>query len=283
MKKVISLLLSLILLLSLPVSVFAAEPGAPKVVDNADLLTAEEEAVLTNQAYDLVYAYGMDVVILTVPDMDGYSAQTYADDYYDRNGYSDDGLLLLVAMEEREWYISTCGQAIYAFTDYGLDCIGEEIVPYLSGGDYYGAFCRWLEVLPEYFEAYLNQAPIDNYKPGYYEPEYRDDVIYYGPQRSVNHVQRFFIALLIGIIAALVTVLIMRSRMNTARPQRDAGEYMRRGSYHITAQRDLFLYSRVSKTPRPKDNGGHGGGHGGGSSVHHSSGGRSHGGRGGGF
>ena len=41
----------------------------------------------------------------------GKTAEAYADDYYDYNGYgygeNDDGLLLLVSMGEREWAITT--------------------------------------------------------------------------------------------------------------------------------------------------------------------------------
>ena len=83
---------------------------------------------------------------------------------------------------------------------------------------------------------------------------------------------------IIGLIAAVITLLIMRSKMNTAKPQKNAANYLKAGSFHLRQRSDMFLYSRVSRRAKPKNNTS-----GSGSSVHRSSGGVSHGGRGGRF
>lgn len=274
MKKIFAWILSALLVLSLPVFVLAAETELPKVIDDAALLTSEEEASLAETVEVLTDTYGMDIVILTVPSLNGMSAQQYADDYYDDHGYADDGILLLLAMEEREWYFSTCGDAIFVFTDYGVDRMGETILPYLSSGDYYLAFAVWLETLPEYFDSFLREEPVDS--PEYYRPDNRDDVVYYDQDYKETSSVNFFVAPLVGVIAAAITILIMRGQMNTARRQGGAAEYMKQNSYRLTVQRDIFLYSQISKTPKPKNNSTSGGG----SSVHMGGGGRSHGGGG---
>ena len=78
----------------------------------------------------------------------------YADDYYDYNGYGagadNDGILLLLSMEDRDWWISTTGYGIDAFTDYGIDVIGDEIVPDLSNGDYYSAFTEFIDLTDDF-------------------------------------------------------------------------------------------------------------------------------------
>ena len=51
----------------------------------------------------------MDLVVVTANTLGGKSPMEYADDYYDYNGYTDDGALLLVSMEDRDWWISTKG------------------------------------------------------------------------------------------------------------------------------------------------------------------------------
>ena len=282
-RNVSTLLLCICLLLSLALPAAASESALPLVIDSADLLTLNQEVLLETSAASLGDTYGMDVVILTVDSLGGKSPQDYADDYYDENGYGDDGMLFLISMEERDWYISTCGSAIYAVTDYGIQQLGALAVPYLSGGDYYGAFAAYLDALPSYFDAYQRGTPVDGYADdsgGYYHGD-RETVVHYNnaPQRRVN----IMISLIIGVIAALVAVLIMRGTMNTKRPQRSAGAYIRPGSYHLLAHRDMFLYSNIRKVRRQENNGGGGGHHGGGSSVHHSSGGRSHSGGGGKF
>lgn len=284
-RKLISLLLCLLMIGLLPCVSMAAEQELPRVIDNADLLNSDEVARLTQQINDIRDTYEMDVVIVTTWDLGGKSVQSYADDYYDENGYGYGtdytGVLLLIAMDTREWYISTCGEAIYALTDYSLDVLGEEMVYFLSGGEYYMAFENFLGSLPKYMIAYRQGNSVDGYAPpDAYYPEGGEEIIYYQPIREPNPVGNFLVALLIGIVVASVFVLIMRSQMNTAKYQKNAANYLKSGSYHLNTRHDLFLYSRVSKTPKPQN---HGGSRPGGSSVHRSGGGRSHGGRGGRF
>lgn len=250
-RNAFALFLSVLLLFSLAVSV-SASTGLPMVVDNADLLTREEESALETKAQELRSKYEMDIVILTVNSLEGESARNYADDYFDYQGYgygeNASGILFLLAMNEREWYISTCGNAIYAFTDRDIQQLGEDSLWFIDYG------------YSEVFDAYLT-----------YLPDYLD---YY----SGNVSPSIFLSLVIGVIVATVVVLIMRSSMNTKRQQHGAVGYMKAGSFHLKTHQDLFLYSRVSKIRRQQNNPG-----GGGTRVHQSSSGRSHGGGGGKF
>lgn len=283
-QKLFAMLLCLIFLLALPMQVSAFDSDSqPLVIDSADLIDSEDESALEEKAQSLRTTYEMDVVILTVDNLDGKSAQDYADDYYDYNGYGENGILFLLAMEEREWYISTCGDAIYAVTDYGVQQLGESALPYLSDGAYYDAFCVYLDTLPAYFDAYQNDSPLDGYADtsgDYYHGD-REEVVSYQPVRHGR--VSIAVSLVIGIVAATVVILILQYSMNTKRKQRSAGVYIKSGSYHLRTHQDLFLYSNVSKVRRQQDSNSGGGHHGGGSSTHHSSSGRSHGGGGGRF
>lgn len=277
-RKIFSLLLSILIFTGLALNASAVS-DLPLVVDNAGLLSQQEETALEGKALSLGTEYGMDVVILTVNRLDGKRPQNYADDYYDGQGYGDSGILFLLAMEEREWYISTCGDAIYALTDYGIQELGDTIVPYLSGGEYYEGFDAYLDALPHYLGAYQDGAPVDGYADDsgdYYHGD-RETVVHYEQKRSPN----FLLSLVLGVVIAAVAVLIMRASMNTKRMQHSASDYIKPGSFHLRTHQDMFLYSNVSKVRRQQNNnGGHGGG---GSSVHTSSSGRSHGGGGGKF
>ena len=263
-----------LLLPALLLCVFAEEGNY--VIDNADLLTDTEEQVLEEGISRLRQTFHMDVVIVTENSLQGARPQDHADDFYDSHGYQENGVLLLLSMEERDWYISTCGDAIYALTDYGIQCIGEEMVPYLSSGDYYSAFDTFLAELYDYFGAFQAGAPIDGFA------DYSGDY-YHGDQEEIYYYEEPFtpsliVALLVGIVAGAVTILVMRLSMRTGKPQRHATAYMKQNSYRLTGHRDLFLYSKVSKVRKPQNTSS-----GGGSSVHHSSSGRSHGGGGGKF
>lgn len=288
-RNVFSLLLCLFLIGPL-VQLASASSALPMIIDDASLLSDEEQTDLEDKAQSLRATYKMDVVILTVDTLNGKSAQNYADDYYDENGYGYgndySGLLFLLAMEEREWYISTCGEAVYAFTDYGLDQLGDLVVSYLSSGDYYNGFTAYLDALSGYFEKYSAGYPLDGYCDSYYnadsyDPRSREEIVYYEPAHQINVI----LSVVIGVISATVAILIMRGSMNTRRRQYSAESYLKNGSFNLHTHQDMFLYSHVSKVRRQENNGGsHGNRHGGGGShVHRSSSGRSHGGRGGKF
>jgi hypothetical protein len=42
-------------------------------------------------------------------------------------GENRDGVLLLVSTGDRKWHISTCGYGITAFTDAGIQYLGEQM------------------------------------------------------------------------------------------------------------------------------------------------------------
>ncbi len=280
MKRILLFLTCLAILLSTSLPVFAAEQ---KVVDSADLLTEIERENLESMAMNLSDEYGIDIVIVAVYSLDGKSSESYADDYFDYNGYglgSDySGILFLLSMEYRDWAISTSGKGIYAFTDYGIQQVFSQISGYLSQDRYYEAFCAYLDALQPYLDAYRRGEPIDgnigSYDgPGTYIPGTQDDIIHFESEQDLFwYIKKIGIGFLVGLVVALIVLLILRSQMNTAKPQRGAASYMLSDSYRVEVQRDIFLYSQISKV-RKSENSSSGGG----SSVHRSSSGRSHGG-----
>ena len=58
----------------------------------------------------------------------------------------------------------------------------------------------------------------------------------------------------IGLVAGLVTVLIMRGQLKSVRPQSGAADYVVSGSFRLRHSRDIFLYRHVQRVARPKDN-----------------------------
>lgn len=275
MKKWISLLLCIALCTSITVTAHAA---GRYVIDEAGLLTDSQISQLEETAAELQDQYQMDVVVLTLESLTGRDVQSAADDYYDENGYAEDGILFLLAMEEREWCITTSGSAVYALTDYGLYEIDNLVLPYLQAGDYYSAFETYQNALPKYINAYLSGDQIDGYVPEEDRYEGHTDVVY---EEDSGIAASILLGCVVGLIVAGIAVIIMRMSMNTKRAQYSAGDYLKAGTYHLRANRDLFLYSQVTKTPRPQQQNNNNSG--GGSGVHTSSSGRTHGGRSGKF
>lgn len=232
-----------------------------RLVDDADLLSVSEEEYITSRLDEVSENLQFDIVIVTVDDTGSYSMQEYADDYYDYNGYGYgsgyDGVLLLVNMYDRDWYVSTCGYGITAITDDGLDYMSEQFVPYLSNGEYEEAF----DVFIDECEFLVTQA--------YGGTPYDTDSF-------SNDIDWIFLptGIAAGVVIAFIIVGIGASSLKSVRSQPMANDYIVPGSMQITHKRDLFLYSHVNKVRKESNNG---------SSTHRSSSGRSHGGGGGGF
>ena len=251
MKKWITLFLCLVLLAVLPCPVHAADTYGP-IVDNADLLTTEEEQKLYDQAMELYLEHDLWVSIITVNTLGGKTAESYADDFYDNHYYSSypDGVLLLIAMDSREWAISTCGTGISMLNDWELDELFYRMSDNLADNDFYPAFAAYLDAMPDY----LGHGNAD---PG-----------------IGDYIRIVLVALTVGAAVGGIAILVMRSQMNTAKAQQNAGNYLVNGSYQLKRHHDIFLYSRVTRTRKAENNG---------SSTHRSSGGVRHGGRSGRF
>jgi uncharacterized protein len=262
----------LILFALLVLAVPACAKALPLVVDDAGLLTQESFAGLTAEAERLSEVYSMDVVILTTGSLGGKTALDYAADYYDTNGYGQgvahDGVMLLLSIEDRDWCILTTGSGVAAFTDYGIDAVSEDIVPYFSNGDYPGGFARFLRDAQIMLEQAKNGAPFDVRNP----VQLRTAM-----ERTTGIAIYLFIA---SLLVAIVGLLILMRGMKTARPQHAAGRYAIDGSMRISRAQDIYLYHTQTRVRVPKSESS---GSGGGSSTFRSSSGSSHGGKSGKF
>ena len=238
-----------------------------RVVDMADLLDNSEEAALLSMLDEISIRQELDVVVVTVNTLDGKTPMDYADDFYDYNGYgfgeNRDGVLLLVCMEDRDWWISTSGYGITVFTDAGIEYISEKFLPDLSDGNYADAFTTYAELCDEFITQARTGEPYDTNNL---------------PKEPFNVFTSLLISLVVGILVSLIVTGKMKGKLKTVRMQPAAEEYVRNGSMLVTESSDLFLYSQVDRRVKSKDNDS-----GGGSSTHTSSSGSSHGGGGGKF
>lgn len=267
-KKRIFTLLSVLLLCGMMVLPVFAQESLPRLVDNADLLTTGEENELLAKLDEISERQQVDVVVVTTDSLGGKSPMEYADDFYDENGYgfgeSYDGILLLISMEERDWYITTTGYGITAITDAGREYISDQFLADLSNGDYEKAFTIYAKLCDEFIAQARTGEPYD---------------VGNMPREPFPVIEYMGIALVIGFIAALVATGMMKGQLRTVRSQAAAGNYVKKNSMNVTERHALFLYRHVTRSAKPKSNDSGGGG----STTHTSSSGRTHGGGGGKF
>lgn len=243
MKRIILWIIAVLTLSALLISVSAAPSY---LADGAGLLTVQEQAKLSQALDDICARLGIDVVVVTADSLNGRSAADFADRYYDDNAYADNGILLLVAMQEREWYISTCGSCIDAVDEWGTDSISSHFLDDLSSGEYYDAFLSYALICEKLFtEGMTDEEP----------------VITYGDNADTGlSGKTVLICVIIGIAVGLITVLVMRSQLKSVRAQGYAGSYVQLDSLELTNSRDIYLYRNVSRRERPKSNSSSGGG-----------------------
>ncbi|NLK86975.1 MAG: TPM domain-containing protein [Clostridiaceae bacterium] len=270
MKKGFNLLLIILLLVSfIPLSVYGEEITAyerqlPRLVDAAGLLTQEQAERLTQKLDEVSERQNLDVIIITVDSLEGYTATEFADDTFDYSGFgmgdNYDGILLLLSMEERDWAISTHGYGITVFTDAGQKYMVENFIGYISNGDYYEGFVKFADLADSFITQAKAGAPYD---------------INNLPKKPMSPIW-ILISILGGVLIALIITGVMRSSLKSVSKQRVASNYIVSTVMTPFANKDLYLYSVVKRTAKPKESSG-------GSSTHRSSSGRTHGGSSGKF
>lgn len=242
-------------------------------VDSAEVLTTDELETLKYKLAQISDENNIDVGIVTVEYLDGKTAQEFANDLFEQNkfgkGENRDGILLLVATEDREWAMSTHGSAKEAFNQDGLDYLSGEFLPYLSDDDYYSAFENFLNNAQELGAMYVVGNP--------YRVEYDEEGNY--PiegepikEEGINNRVWIPLSIVIGCAISFVIMMMYKSQLKSVKSESRADDYLI--DMKLVKSQDIFLYRTVTRTMRPKNedhgnnfnNSGGGGGSYGGSS-----------------
>ncbi len=178
MSKKSWILLPVLLIISFsPVLAFKA-PGQPTgyVNDYAEILTEEQEVVLETKLRNLASSEGSEVAVVTVKSLDGETVENYAVQLFAEWGIGkkdkDNGLLLLIAMEERAMRIEVGYGLEGTITDAQAFWIIRDIItPAFKNEDYFtgisGAIDKVTEaitestVLPSAVENQTGQGEVD--------------------------------------------------------------------------------------------------------------------------
>ena len=259
MKKLwITLALCLALCLSFSVAACAeeaAQTGTVYVMDEAGLLTAAELETLNATAESISEQYSFGVYIVVVDNYrDYYSGQLsqFTQHIFRSNdlGYGEkkDGLILVLSMSDRDYDLWGHGpEAIYAFTEYGLNSLEAKFLPYFRENNWYGGFSAYLRGAEELLIAAANGTPVSYEMP-----------LLYKVLLSVAP------ASLIGFIVCGT----FKGQMKTAKEKETAEDYLVNGSVHLRVKEDQFLHTTRTVRVIESSSGGHGGGSGGGTSHH---------------
>lgn len=216
MKMRIFALCCLLLMLVLPVA------AAGKTVnDGADLLTSEEERKLDEILSDCAQRTGIEVAVVTADSTDGEAVEDFAANTYLLGGYGDDGVMLLVSMEDRDYYILTAGKGEDLLTYGELGRLEDGFLDMLSDGAYFDAFSAFAAGVEKYAAM-----------------EYKSPV-------------GFVVCIVIGIAIGFAVVLILKGQLQSVRSSRSAANYVVSGSFQLTKSNDFFLFRNVTRMEKP--------------------------------
>lgn len=249
MKKKIVLVLFTVLILSVCIfPSFASETHPPRIVDAYGLLSEDDYAELTELYDEISIKQNVDVVLVIIDTVGDSDYSSFADDYFDYNGYGMgedfDGILFLYSVDDAYTYISTHGIGISAVTDENEDAIFDAINPKIKEGSYLSAFTTFARMCDDYItEATTFDLPMN-----------------------------LLISLAVGFIIALIVTGIMKGKLKSVKFQRAASNYLKPGSLNIYDSREMFLYRQITRTKKQENSSN--------SNTHTSSSGRTHGGGG---
>lgn len=133
-------------------AVMAAQSG--NVYDDAELLSEEEINELNTQITGMQERSGWNIYAVTTTDAGGRSSSAYADDFFDEHSpEQEDGVAVLIDMDNREITISTCGEAIRYLTDNRIDDILDDAYNDVSEGEYGNCLMTMLEGIDNAYDA----------------------------------------------------------------------------------------------------------------------------------
>jgi uncharacterized protein len=229
MKKILAAgLIALVLAFTIQPLAHAADIDL--VTDEVGILTGDQRAELNQRAEQISQAYDCEVAILVIQDLPNPSARQSAEDLYHHYNYGygtqRSGLLLMLAMAERDYALVAYGYGNTAFTDHGKDVMLDSyILPQLGRNSYYQALDTYLDKAEEYLRMAREGRPFDIY-----------------PEPSDTTAIRLGITIGAPLLISFIMVMVWKARMKTAKIAKQADRYVADGGLQLTMREDNFTH-----------------------------------------
>lgn len=265
-QTVLTILALLCLLMSLTGTALAADVSY--VMDDADLLTAEEETVLETHCAEAA-AYGCGVYIVTVADFTDYGSydpyEAAQNIYLERGlgvGEDTDGIMLMLSMADRDYSLIAHGYLGNAvFPNNVKDTIIDNFLDDFRYDDWNGGFTDYVNDCAYELSAYDPNAesqygydyddPYVPYQP--YVPQTLGEKLAYMPG------EYWLIIAGVPLVIALVVCLMMKKQMRTAGIATRAAAYIPNGGVKLVVRQDIYTHT-TTRVIHHERNDSHGGG-----------------------
>ena len=208
--------------------------GADRVVDEADILTVDEEKALDTKLAAVEQSHKVRILVGTMKDTGGATLGKVANNVVDQIPGENGTIVLLLSMKERDWYISTDNKMRTRITDgKGVDYLAGEFLPDLKEGKYAAAFTAFAATTDEMLTYYEKEG----------EP--------YDPANAFN-LMAFGIALACALILGGTIYYILYECGGNVTSATEADAYLNQDSFTLTQNEDNYLYTSISRQAKAK-------------------------------
>ncbi len=236
MKKLFKILLLTLTLCLAMTTAWAAK--AQEMADSANVLTPVQKTKITQQMQEIFKKHQVRVAFVTINKDVKVKAGQFANGLLDKvyNDGPKGNMVFYINTTTRDWYIATDKKVKGMITDdYGINALGQKLVPALKKGDYNGACENFLKGTDEFLTYYeKNGKPMT--------------------EGGTNPLMLLGGALLAGIIAAFAYGSYLKGTMSNVVPAAEASYYMVEDSFVLENSMDTFLYTTFARVPKAQSN-----------------------------
>jgi uncharacterized protein len=214
----------------------------PRFIDQEGLLTSSQAAELEAMLDEISDWYQFDTVIAVVRSLGGKDPRVFAADFYEQNGFGYgkdmDGIILLLATQDRDFAFVTTGYGFYVFTYAGQEYLEKLFLPHLRENEYNKGFLAFAQAVDDFLAKAEAGVPYDRGN----IPAFTAEEFGY---------LRFWVGV-VGLAAAFIIPAFVigawKSKLKTVRKEDFASAYVRDGSMILTVSQEIFLYRNVVRT-----------------------------------
>ena len=187
------------------------------------------------------------------------------DIYLDR-GFAEDGVMLLLSMNDRDYSFIVHGDYAEAvFTDYAREHICEDFLDEFRYDGWYNGFADFICGCGAALDLAINGSPEYDDGGEWYSPDDEwDEWDYYEPYREApSYGKRILISAAASAVIALIVCLVLKGRLRSVKPDRGADEYAVNGSFELHGRSDVYTHTTVTRVRHDNDSNNnmhHGGG-----------------------